>query len=591
MTATATMVSRVVQSADDTADLRSFVSHDGIELKYRAWLPAQQATRAILLVHRGHEHSGRLAELAEALRDERTAIFAWDARGHGLSPGERGWAASFADVVRDLDRFARHVEREHSVAIEDMAIVGHSVGAVTVAAWVHDYAPPVRAMVLVTPAFRVKLYVPLALPSLRALNLVKKKAFIKSYVRSKVLTHDPIEQKRYDDDPLISKQIAVNILIDLYDTATRLIDDAGAIVTPTLVQSAGSDWVVKTDAQQRFFARLSSPLKEHRSYPGFYHALLHEKDRAKPIEDIRVFIERAFEQPTDRSSQLRADQSGYTFDEYERLKRPLSALRPAKVSFAIQRVAMKTLLRLSKGVRIGWRHGFDSGQSLDHVYLNRAEGITPLGKLIDRSYLNAIGWRGIRQRKINLQSALRETIGALENGSPMHIVDIAAGPGRYLLEVLREHPCATATLRDCSESGLSAGRMLAKALGVTNATYEVGDAFSFDSLTAMKPSPDIVILSGLYELFPDNALVLESLRGIAAALKPGGRLIYTGQPWHPQVEMIARVLPNRDGKPWIMRRRTQRELDQLVQSVGFKKLDMKTDNFGIFTVSTAVKAA
>ena len=50
--------------------------------------------------------------------------------------------------------------------IEEMAIVGHSVGAVGVAAWVHDYAPPIRAMVLATPAFRVKLYVPLAMPAL-----------------------------------------------------------------------------------------------------------------------------------------------------------------------------------------------------------------------------------------------------------------------------------------------------------------------------------------------------------------------------------------------------------------------------------------
>lgn len=587
---TATIADHELTTRDDVASVLGFVTHDGVELKYRAWLPARKATRAILLVHRGHEHSGRLLDLASALRDEQTAIFAWDARGHGLSPGERGWAACFADVVRDLNCFARHVASEHAIPTHDMAIVGHSVGAVTVAAWVHDYAPAVRAMVLVTPAFRVKLYVPLALPSLRALNLVKKKAFIKSYVRSKVLTHDPIEQKRYDTDPLISKQIAVNILIDLYDTATRLIDDAGAIVTPTLVQTAGSDWVVKTGAQRRFFERLSSSVKEHREYPGFYHALLHEKDRTRPIEDIRTFIDRAFKQPADGSSLLRADQSGYTFDEYERLKRPLSALCPKNLSFAVQRLGMKTLLRLSKGVRVGWQHGFDSGQSLDHVYRDRAEGVTPAGKFIDRIYLNAIGWRGIRQRKVSLQSALRESIAGVQNGAPIHIVDIAAGPGRYLLEVLKEHPRATAMVRDCSESGLAAGRALAKDLGVTNARYEVGDAFSFDSLSALKPSPDIVIVSGLYELFSSNEKVLESLRGVVAALKPGGRLIYTGQPWHPQVEMIARVLPNREGKPWIMRRRTQRELDQLVESVGFKKIDMKIDNFGIFTVSTAIKS-
>ena len=45
--------------------------------------------------------------------------------------------------------------------------------------------------------------------------------------------------------------------------------------------------------------------------------------------------------------------------------------------------------------------------------------------------------------------------------------------------------------------------------------------------------------------------------------------MYTNQPWHPQIEMIARVLPNRDGQPWVMRRRTQAEMDALVACGGF----------------------
>jgi len=38
-----------------------------------------------------------------------------------------------------------------------------------------------------------------------------------------------------------------------------------------------------------------------------------------------------------------------------------------------------------------------------------------------------------------------------------------------------------------------------------------------------------------------------------------------------------------------MRRRTQREMDQLVEAAGFKKIDMLIDEWGIFTVSLAQK--
>ena len=96
------------------------------------------------------------------------------------------------------------------------------------------------------------------------------------------------------------------------------------------------------------------------------------------------------------------------------------------------------------------------------------------------------------------------------------------------------------------------------------------------------------IVSGLYELFPENELVRRSLAGMASAIPEGGYLVYTGQPWHPQLELIARALTShRQGQAWVMRRRTQEEMDQLVAEAGFEKIDQRIDGWGIFTVSLA----
>jgi len=128
-------------------------------------------------------------------------------------------------------------------------------------------------------------------------------------------------------------------------------------------------------------------------------------------------------------------------------------------------------------------------------------------------------------------------------------------------------------------------------MNLTNVTFELGDAFDQQAVASIRPRPNIAISSGLYELFPENALVLRSLNGLFEALEPDGWLIYTNQPWHPQIEMIARVLPNRDGMPWVMRRRTQAEMDQLVQSTGFEKDAMRIDPAGLFTVSLARRSS
>jgi hypothetical protein len=124
------------------------------------------------------------------------------------------------------------------------------------------------------------------------------------------------------------------------------------------------------------------------------------------------------------------------------------------------------------------------------------------------------------------------------------------------------------------------------------ARFVNADAFDRAGLEAIDPKPTIGIASGLYELFADNALVGESLAGLGGAIAPGGFLVYTCQPWHPQLELIARALQShRDGAPWVMRRRTQAEMDQLVERAGFRKIAQRINEEGLFTVSLAERIA
>src|ERR1043166_4322760 len=107
-----------------------FRLQDGNHLFYRAWLPDRQTTKALLLFHRGHEHSGRWQETVAALGLEDVAVFAWDQRGHGRSPGERGSAPDLATVVRDADEWVRHLTAAHGLVPQDTVVLAHSLGAV-----------------------------------------------------------------------------------------------------------------------------------------------------------------------------------------------------------------------------------------------------------------------------------------------------------------------------------------------------------------------------------------------------------------------------------------------------------------------------
>src|SRR4029077_19671235 len=107
-------------------------SWDGAELFYRAWIPPNPTDKALLLFHRGHEHSGRWQETVDSLGLDDVAAFAWDARGHGRSPGARGAANNLADVIKDVDAFVHHVSKQYGIAIENMIVLAHSLAAVSV---------------------------------------------------------------------------------------------------------------------------------------------------------------------------------------------------------------------------------------------------------------------------------------------------------------------------------------------------------------------------------------------------------------------------------------------------------------------------
>ena len=578
----------------------TFRTHDQTELFYQHWESFSQKNspntnkKAIILFHRGHEHSDRMAHLVDELKLTDFDFFAWDARGHGDSPGARGDASSFSACVKDIQYFLQHIQHQYNIDENNIAIIGQSVGAVLSATWVHDYAPKIRALCLASPAFDIKLYVPFAEPGLRVLNQIKGNFFIQSYVKSSMLTHDKERAQTYDTDPKIARSISVRMLLGLYDASKRIVADAQNIFVPTQILCSGSDFVVQQKPQRDFYDKLPHPQKEFHVLDGFYHDTLGEKNRAVAIDKIKRFITQCFASPYQAPDLLHADKIGSSCAIAETLSAPLPHKSAKYLFWQITKKNLKIGSLLSKGLKIGEDTGYDSGSTLDFVYRNQTESQNPIGKIIDRQYLNAIGWRGIRVRKDNIEQLLQKYAKALsENNQPIRILDIASGHGRYILDAVQQLPQLpnSVLLRDYSEINVKAGQQMIQERGLEHiAQFVQADAFDTQSIASIDPRPTLGVVSGLYELFSDNDLLRRSLNGLSQAIEKNGYLIYTGQIWHPQQEFIARALTShREGDAWVMRLRSQAEMDALVEAAGFKKVDQNIDDFGIFTVSVAQK--
>jgi len=562
---------------------KTFKSFDNTELFYREWEHDVASNgRLLIILHRGHEHSGRLESIATKPEFAGYKIFSYDNRGHGHTEADAAY--EFMDFVRDLDAFVSFVCEKEGKSQEDVFIIANSVAGVVASTWVHDYAPKVRGVALIAPAFKIKLYFPFAKEFLKLALKFKPELNIKSYVKSKFLTHDVAEQKRYDEDTLITPNIPARQLTTLLDTAIRVVDDAQLIATPMLVLSATKDYVVDSKVQGDFYANLASPLKKFVQLEDFYHGVLYETEHQKAIDEIASFMNQCFES---KAYSIVEEMVKVTKQEQDKIA--YGSLPVWKeTNYFMQRFMMKRFGFMSDGMKIGLKYGFDSGVTLDHIYKNEPSGKTWLGKMMDKNYLESIGWKGIRERKVNMIAATQAKIALLqEKGEKVRILDIAGGPARYLIEIAEKYPEVDVQVRDYQEQNVEEGRVLAKERELTNISYTQSDAFNADNYNAEGYRPNIVIISGVFELFESNDLIGIAMDGVASIIGDGGYLLYTGQPWHPQLEQIANVLGNHQNTKWIMRRRSQYELDSLFNLRDFEKERMSIDDWGIFTVSSA----
>jgi hypothetical protein len=360
----------------------------------------------------------------------------------------------------------------------------------------------------------------------------------------------------------------------------RLVEDAESVDTPTLILSAEKDHVVFNKDQKIFHDKLDTDVKHYEVLPNFFHGILFDTGKEKVYDKILDFAEKCFSK-TPKQPSLLPDQ--FSIQEYKDLQNNVGN----NLNFKFQKFLLNTIGKISDGMAIGLKYGFDSGASLDYVYHNQHSGKLGFGKMMDKNYLEAIGWRGIRIRKQHLIQLLEENIQKLkQEGRKIKILDIAGGTGNYLFDIKEKYPEIEIVINEFVKSNIEIGEKVIKEKNYQNIRFSNFDCFDPETYKKLDFKPNITIVSGIFELFGDNEMASKAVQGINSISEKNSFIVYTGQPWHPQLKMIAYVLNNHQNKDWIMRRRSQKELDRVFAFNNIQKEKMLIDDFGIFTVSS-----
>lgn len=236
-------------------------------------------------------------------------------------------------------------------------------------------------------------------------------------------------------------------------------------------------------------------------------------------------------------------------------------------------------------MRTGLAHGFDSGQFMAYAYANEPTGALGVGRWIDGRLLGSLTCASFRETSRLATEALRELLDE-RAGREAVVVDLAAGPARYLLDLLAERPRpgVRVLLRDIDGTALQATLDAATARGLARIDAAVGDALDPVSLATVAREPDIAVALGLYGMFPDEVIAAH-LRDLATTLAPRA-LVASLQVHNPEIAHIAGVWPSRSGGRCAWRLRPLDLFLSWADDAGFTLDGLRWTTEGVYCVVT-----
>ena len=131
----------------------SFSGVRGLSVYHQAWLPEGEAKAVVLIVHGLGEHSGRYANVVDALVPLGYGVYALDHIGHGKSEGEREMVKRFEDYTDTLTTYLTMVKAEQ--AGKPIFLLGHSMGGLIASHYLLDHQDAFAGAVISAPAVKI----------------------------------------------------------------------------------------------------------------------------------------------------------------------------------------------------------------------------------------------------------------------------------------------------------------------------------------------------------------------------------------------------------------------------------------------------
>lgn len=270
------------------------------------WRPIGAPRAVILLTHGAAAHSGFYTAWAEHLLAHGYAVFGYDLRGWGQSPGKgrRAYVNTIHEYVDDLTR--AYLEVRAAYPASPVFLQGESLGgAVSLLAGIRNELD-IAGLILNAPPVTVNFARIMGVPDWvatlghRALGAIARLAPNLPAIPTRLLLQraghivafdEALRHKATNDPHFTHTALAAAFLTTVSDLGAHIRAGLPQLQHPFIVLHGSKDYLVPTTASELLMAKAGSRDKTRKLYEGMSHCTLHDHDKEKVWADIMAWLD------------------------------------------------------------------------------------------------------------------------------------------------------------------------------------------------------------------------------------------------------------------------------------------------------------
>ncbi len=267
----------------------TFQGAGALELFYQRWRPDGAPRAVIAIVHGFGEHSGRYPNVVNHFVPRSYAVYGFDHRGHGRSPGKRGHINAWSEFRDDVRAFRQLVAAQEPN--RPVFMLGHSLGGLIALEYALHYTEGLRGVIASGPLLVQPGVSPALIALAKILSRIAPGTAIKTGLDASTISRDPAVVEAYQKDPLVHSFATPRFSTEMTAAQNWTNAHAADLKLPFLLIVGSEDKLVPPEGGRKFFDAVTFADKQKLDYPGAYHETHNDIIAPQVMADVERWLE------------------------------------------------------------------------------------------------------------------------------------------------------------------------------------------------------------------------------------------------------------------------------------------------------------